>query len=32
MMGHFPGWRTWHQLGVVGPRARITGEDRTMTD
>ncbi|MEW1821382.1 hypothetical protein AB0323_11405 [Arthrobacter sp. NPDC080031] len=23
---------TWHQLGVVGPRARITGEDRTMTD
>lgn len=23
---------TWHQLGVVGPRAGITGEDRTMTD
>lgn len=33
-----PMWRlnlahlTWHQLGVIGPRARITGEDRTMTD
>lgn len=23
---------TWHQLGVIGPRAGITGEDRTMTD
>ncbi|GAB3253806.1 hypothetical protein GCM10027562_14780 [Arthrobacter pigmenti] len=22
----------WHQLGVIGPRAGITGEDRTMTD
>ncbi|MDJ0356048.1 hypothetical protein [Paenarthrobacter sp. PH39-S1] len=22
----------WHQLAVVGPRAGITGEDRTMTD
>jgi len=23
---------TWYQLGVIGPRAGITGEDRTMTD
>ncbi|WP_395402073.1 hypothetical protein ACHMXB_01250 [Arthrobacter sp. UC242_113] len=23
---------TWYELGVIGPRARITGEDRTMTD
>lgn len=23
---------TWYHLGVVGPRARLTGEDRTMTD
>ena len=23
---------TWHQLGVIGPRALLTGEDRTMTD
>jgi hypothetical protein len=22
----------WYQLGVIGPRAGITGEDRTMTD
>ena len=22
----------WHELGVIGPRAGITGEDRTMTD
>lgn len=22
----------WHQLGIVGPRAGITGEDRTITD
>jgi hypothetical protein len=33
-----PMWRlnlahvTWYELGVIGPRARITGEDRTMTD
>jgi hypothetical protein len=33
-----PMWRlklahvAWYELGVVGPRARITGEDRTMTD
>ncbi|WP_091470889.1 hypothetical protein [Paenarthrobacter nitroguajacolicus] len=23
---------TWYQLGMIGPRAGITGEDRTMTD
>lgn len=23
---------TWHHLGIVGPRAAITGEDRTETD
>ena len=23
---------TWHQLAVIGPRASVTGEDRTLTD
>lgn len=22
----------WHQLGVIGPRAKLTGEDRTLAD
>jgi hypothetical protein len=26
------GQLSWYQLGVIGPRARMTGEDRTMTD